>query len=234
MNTTPVMNAFAALDLEPVKTKLMHVASGEGWSRAKVDALDVEYRRFLYLSHAFPSEEIAPTVDVDTFWHYHILDTAKYAADCASTFGYFVHHNPNVKLDSAPEAGDEERGGRRMREMYEHTFGVAYGVAEAAATEGDDIDVQRRAANQTAYSVRAASSALAAQGDSIDTQWRAASQTAYSVRAASGAPAARGDGIDTQRRAASQTAYSVRAASSAPAARGDGIDTQRLAASQAA
>ena len=83
-----------ALDLEPIKTKLMHVASGQGWSRAKVDALDVEYRRFLYLAHAFPNEETAPTVDVATFWHSPILDTAQYSADCANTFDYFLHPDP--------------------------------------------------------------------------------------------------------------------------------------------
>ena len=131
MNTNNVMKAIAELDLEPVKTKLMHV-SGEGWSRATVDALDVEYRRFLYLMYAFPDEQAAPSVAVDTFWHYHILDTAKYAADCDSTFGRFMHHYPDLGLESAPEAGAEERGGNRMRELYERTFGVAYGVAEAA------------------------------------------------------------------------------------------------------
>ena len=135
MNTINVMTAIAELDLEPVKTKLMHVASGEGWSRTKVDALDVEYRRFLYLMHIFPHQESAPTVDVDTFWHYHILDTAKYAADCEATFGYFLHHDPYVGLDSDAEAGAEERGGARMRELYEQTFGEAYIRAEAYGTD---------------------------------------------------------------------------------------------------
>jgi hypothetical protein len=131
MNTNNVMKSIAALDLEPIKTKLMHVASGEGWSRAKVDALDVEYRRFLYLTHAFPNEDTAPTVDVDTFWHYHILDTAKYAVDCENTFGYFLHHYPYAELDSAPDDGAEQRGGNRMRELYEQTFGEEYIRAEA-------------------------------------------------------------------------------------------------------
>jgi hypothetical protein len=131
MNTKNVINAIAKLDLEPIKTKLMHVASGEGWSRAKVDALDVEYRRFLYLMHAYPNEAVAPTAAVDTFWHYHILDTMKYAADCEATFGYFVHHYPYMGLETDAEAGDEQRGGQRMRELYEQTFGEAYIRAEA-------------------------------------------------------------------------------------------------------
>ena len=181
MNTNNVMNAIAKLDLEPVKTKLMHVASGEGWSRARVEAMDVEYRRFLYLAYAFPTESAAPSVDVDTFWHYHILDTVKYAADCASTFGYFLHHNPNVGLDSAPDAGDEERGGQRMREMYEHTFGVAYGVGGAAG--GDGIDTQQRAGNQAAYCcyvpTQQAPVNQAAYCCYVPTQQAASAQAAY-------------------------------------------------------
>ena len=108
MKNQSVLKAIEELDLEPIKTKLMHVASGEGWSRTKAEAMDTEYRRFLYLMHAFPHEQVAPTVDVDTFWHYHILDTMKYAADCATVFGYFMHHYPYVELETSADAGYEE------------------------------------------------------------------------------------------------------------------------------
>jgi len=131
MNTDNVFNAIAALDLEQVKTKLMHVASGEGWSRSKADALEVEYRRFLCLMYAFSDEEIAPTVDVDTFWHYHILDTVKYAADCEKTFGFFLHHYLYLGMEGEHDIGAQLRGGERMRELYEQTFGEAYIRAEA-------------------------------------------------------------------------------------------------------
>jgi hypothetical protein len=124
------MNAIAALDLEPIKTKLMHVASGEGWTQARADAIETEYRRFLYLMHAFPDEQTAPTVDVDTFWHYHILDTMKYAADCERVFGYFLHHYPNLGMEGEHDAGAEQRGAERMRVLYEETFGEDYIRAE--------------------------------------------------------------------------------------------------------
>jgi len=31
---------------------------------------------------------------VDAFWDQHILDTRKYAEDCAAAFGHFLHHYP--------------------------------------------------------------------------------------------------------------------------------------------
>ncbi|UUZ55669.1 glycine-rich domain-containing protein-like [Massilia sp. H-1] len=131
MKSNATYNAIAALDLEPIKTKLMHVASGEGWSRARADAMDTEYRRFLYLMHAFPDEQTAPTVDVDTFWHYHILDTMKYAADCERVFGQFMHHYPYLGMEGNGDEGAEQRGAERMRELYEATFGEDYIRAEA-------------------------------------------------------------------------------------------------------
>jgi hypothetical protein len=189
MKTNNVMNAIAELDLEPIKTKLMHVASGEGWSRTKVDALDVEYRRFLYLMHAFPQEEMAPTVDVDTFWHYHILDTMKYAADCEKTFGYFLHHYPYVALESDADAGAEERGGERMRELYEQTFGQAYiraeayGVGEAQAAYCMRADGKQIEGAQAAYCMRPdakqAEGAQAAYCMRADAKQAAGAQAAY-------------------------------------------------------
>jgi hypothetical protein len=114
---------IAALDLNPIKVKLMHKESGEGWSLAYAEAVEFEYRRFLYLVKKFPNEQAAPLFDVDVFWHYHILDTMKYAADCEAVFGYFLHHFPYVGLRGDEDLEAHHRVGERMRELYEHTFG---------------------------------------------------------------------------------------------------------------
>lgn len=118
--------AVMALDLECIKMKLMHAGSGEGWHREKAAAVEKEYRRFLCLMKLYPDDDMAPLVDVDTFWHYHILDTMKYAQDCEQAFGYFVHHYPYVGLRGE---GDEQvriDGGERMQALYETTFGEPY------------------------------------------------------------------------------------------------------------
>ena len=130
------MHAIAALDLEPIKVKLMHEESGEGWSLERVSAVEFEYRRFLFLMKKFPNEQTAPLVDVDTFWHYHILDTMKYAVDCDAVFGHFLHHFPYIGL----RGGDDETAhisvGERMKELYEETFGVGYVRAAPTAHSG--------------------------------------------------------------------------------------------------
>ncbi|MGZ5199858.1 MAG: glycine-rich domain-containing protein [Telluria sp.] len=128
-NDTPML--FPELDLDPIKEKLMH-ESGEGWSAEQADAVEVEYRRFLYLMKMFPTEETAPLVEVDVFWHYHILDTMKYAADCEQVFGHFLHHFPYVGMRGEGDDAVREQAGDRMRELYEQTFGDGYGAREDA------------------------------------------------------------------------------------------------------
>lgn len=134
MNANTPLNAVMELDLEPIKTKLMHVASGEGWSRDKADAVEKEYRRFLCLMKLYPDEATAPLADVDTFWHYHILDTMKYARDCEQAFGYFLHHYPYVGMRGGDDAQFRLDSGERMRTLYEATFGDAY-----PAMHADDV-----------------------------------------------------------------------------------------------
>lgn len=115
------------LDLSAIKKKLMHRESGENWPAERADAVEKEYKRFLYLMKTFPTESTAPSVDVDTFWHYHILDTQKYAADCEHVFGYFLHHYPYIGMEG--RADDEqvhEAAASRMRDIYEATFGETY------------------------------------------------------------------------------------------------------------
>jgi len=125
--------AFEALDLAPIKMKLMHVESGEGWSALRADAVETEYRRFLFLMKKYPDTEASPTVDVDIFWHYHILDTMKYARDCEAVFGYFLHHYPYVGIGAGANDDDHAAGGERMRAIYEAEFGAARAANDAYA-----------------------------------------------------------------------------------------------------
>jgi hypothetical protein len=87
---------IAALDLEPIKYKLM-AESGAAWSAERADVVERDYRRFLYLMKMFPSEQAAPSADVDRFWRLHILETRRYAADCELAFGYFLHRSPYLR-----------------------------------------------------------------------------------------------------------------------------------------
>ncbi len=146
--------SISTLDLDSIKTRLMHDEAGASWPLERVQAAEIEYRRFLYLLKAFPRVEMAPSKDVDTFWHYHILDTMKYARDCEQIFGYFQHHAPSLGMDSETGRQLQLQAGERVRELYEATFKQPYPQAAkrpAAWCIGPDIG--KASDTQTAWCI---------------------------------------------------------------------------------
>src|SRR5690349_11901563 len=96
MNKTleQTIEAIHALDLEPIKFKTMRHDDGYGWSKEHAEHVAQNYKRYLILHAKYPEMTLSPERDTDRFWHMHILDTRKYAADCDATFGHFLHHFP--------------------------------------------------------------------------------------------------------------------------------------------
>jgi hypothetical protein len=182
-------NAISDLDLDLIKMKLMHEPSGEGWNAAKADAVEREYRRFLYLMKRFPGDSTVPLADVDTFWHYHILDTMKYASDCTQVFGYFLHHCPNVGLASANDDADRMRGGERMQELYEAAFGESYSMAAQTIAQAGAGRSAQPGRDSTDVLIQVGNFATVALSYGV-----AANQDAYCAAAApAAAPAVRGN-----------------------------------------
>ncbi|GAB3463374.1 hypothetical protein GCM10027321_25900 [Massilia terrae] len=181
MNSYGKCREIVELDLDPIKVKLMHKESGEGWTLEQANVVEAEYRRYLYLMKAFPDETFAPGTDVDTFWHYHILDTTKYALDCQEIFGYFVHHFPYIGLRGEEDMLAHERLGQRMRTIYEAAFGETCpggrlvsapktGGAYAAKAEGiafsaSPVGVRTAAGNDIAFSAAPGSRHASASSD---------------------------------------------------------------------
>jgi len=225
MNTSD-FDTIAELDLEPIKVKLMHEESGEGWSLQRANAVEFEYRRFLYLMKKFPHEQTAPLQDVDTFWHYHILDTMKYAIDCEAAFGYFLHHFPYIGLRGEDDLEAHHRVGERMKELYEATFNEPYiragrdGVAFSGAPADGARTAFSGAAVQTAFSGAARGSQQFAFSGAPAARMRTATDSARVAfsGAATGSAQVAFSGAATQAAFSGAPASAVRAAfSGAPA-----------------
>ena len=107
---------IAALDLEPIAFK---ACMDEGWEIEKVDRITLDYRCFLQAVRNAPDELLAPSKDVDLFWHHHILDTRKYIEDCQNLFGKYIHHFPYSGIRGDKDAQEQdERFQRSQRLMY--------------------------------------------------------------------------------------------------------------------
>lgn len=127
-----VVAAIQGLDLDPIKVKLMDSDEGQGWTREYADTMETAYKRFLTLLVKYPQTTVAPSKEIDKFWHAHILDTLKYAEDCQQVFGYFLHHFPYFGLRGEADAAQLAKAGREMERLYQEEFGEPMPAAASA------------------------------------------------------------------------------------------------------
>jgi hypothetical protein len=124
--------AIEALDLTLIKFKACRNEDGYGWSAGYADSMEVAYKRYLMLHARHPELTLAPEQDVDRFWHMHILDTRKYAADCEATFGYFLHHFPYLGLRGEEDAKALQAAYLEMQRLSAEEFGEPAAKSAAA------------------------------------------------------------------------------------------------------
>lgn len=117
------ISAIAALDLTMIKFKATRQEEGYGWTPEHADRMERDYKRYLTLHAKYPDLMLAPDQDVDRFWHLHILDTRKYAADCQTVFGYFLHHFPYLGLRGEEDAKALQSAFEMTQSLYAREFG---------------------------------------------------------------------------------------------------------------
>lgn len=95
-----------SLDLDTLRAKFR-----DGLAEKSHDDADLlaerSYREFLVLAALYPNVHLVPTLDMDEFWHLHILDTRKYQRDCEYALGFFLHHVPSSAVPE--ETAKEEK-----------------------------------------------------------------------------------------------------------------------------
>jgi hypothetical protein len=129
------------LDLDPVAFQLLHPVPGEpAPAAAQAERAAELYRCFLKLCVLYPGRSLVPTVDIDRAWHAHVLDTAKYRADCDRVFGRPLEHFPYAGL-----AGEEDRAAwraefARTRVLFAEHFGTDPGAGPAASACTAHVD----------------------------------------------------------------------------------------------
>lgn len=129
MNSSTISAVFN-LDLEPIKFKLMDEESGLGWSLEKCDEVEKQYKKWLCLVDKYKDKRIAPSHYIDTFWHYHILDTKKYYADCNQALGYFLHHYPYAGMLNEQDKIDFDATWEETKFLFRKEFGIEINCLE--------------------------------------------------------------------------------------------------------
>lgn len=104
---------LVAWDLSVMKA---HAVRKGLFSADDIDAVELEYKRFMALGCAYGSNAAPLSQRVDDFWHAHILFTENYAAMCQDVAGQFLHHRPTM------DEGEPSAPGRFK--LYEASFGT--------------------------------------------------------------------------------------------------------------
>jgi hypothetical protein len=162
LTNRPVEQAVAAiqaLDLEPVKLRVVDVELGEGWSREYAESIERAYRNYLTMlvKHPDDAEDILLSKDVDEFWHTHILQTIKYTEDCETVFGKYLHHAPHIGEVTSADVEKRIALAEKTRRLYQQEFGNTKNYE--AAWSGDAIKAGN-AAFSGAAAIRAAKAAF--------------------------------------------------------------------------
>jgi hypothetical protein len=127
--------SVAAIDLSMVKMKLQEADEGKGWTPAECEVAELEYKRYLTLNIRYEDTAIVPTKQIDTMWHYHILDTRAYVNDCDEVFGEYFHHFPYFGMRGEEDAENLKTSFFETVELYEEEFGESMLRNQEAATD---------------------------------------------------------------------------------------------------
>ncbi|HVK84450.1 MAG TPA: glycine-rich domain-containing protein-like [Kofleriaceae bacterium] len=63
------------------------------WSRDQRERALARYVKWLGLKVRHPAAKLAPTRDIDLFWHLHMLSPVAYHRDCMRLFGHLLDHD---------------------------------------------------------------------------------------------------------------------------------------------
>jgi hypothetical protein len=105
------------------------------WDAQRVERALHEYKQFLALMAWHPEAALVPSDDIDEVWHTHVLNTARYQADCQAIFGHFQHHLPSSG-ESEEVLEEHQKGRQETMQLFEEAFG--------AVPESYDAAVNRR------------------------------------------------------------------------------------------
>lgn len=127
---TTTEHRLVEIDLRPIIFKMQCEGETLNGDEINFDVAERTYRQFLTLHAEHPERTLVPNELIDLVWHFHILDTRKYAEDCDRIFGYFLHHDPYFGLGSEESYEANQRAWSGTQALWEATFGeTLLGVA---------------------------------------------------------------------------------------------------------
>lgn len=94
------------------------------WLNSEAEEASRQYRNYLWLLKKYGlNQPLAPTEDIDEFWHHHILHTKKYREDCNNIFANYLDHTPISHSQEKSAASNSPDPFEAMQNLYQKEFG---------------------------------------------------------------------------------------------------------------
>ena len=112
-----------------------------GWSPEKLAYVEQQYRNWLFLRRKYEEKTLPPSLSVDQFWHFHILDSRSYWRDTLNIFGHYLHHFPYFGVRGPRDLRDLLAAYEETQRLYTVEFGEEIYAFEEEAEE-DEVVVE--------------------------------------------------------------------------------------------
>lgn len=117
------LNKVEMLEMGLINSKLRYEDSSF-WNNETLGQAEKDYKYFVALHLLYPEEILVPSKIIDMYWHQHILDTKKYAEDCQSIFGKFLHHDPYFGIGGENDKELNIAAFERTKKLWKESFGI--------------------------------------------------------------------------------------------------------------
>lgn len=125
-HTTQIGEVVPLISVDLIRASYRSDDFPQDWSDEQRRRSLNRYERWLRLKQLHPKQRMAPTRDIDLFWHLHMLAPVAYHRDCMAVFGRILDHDGGF--------GKGEGEAARLREVFlatarlwEQTYQEPYG-----------------------------------------------------------------------------------------------------------
>lgn len=113
---------FVTVDL--LKASYRSDSFPQDWTKEQRERALLRYFKWLQLKLRNPKARLAPTRDIDHFWHLHMLSPVAYYKDCMRLFGRLLDHDGGFGK-GAGELPILQKVFKRTAQMWEEEYGEA-------------------------------------------------------------------------------------------------------------
>lgn len=125
-NTTADMRAPVNVTVDLLRSSYRSESFPQEWTEEQRRKSLDRYLRWLRLKQANPARRMAPTRDIDMFWHLHMLAPVAYHRDCLALFGKVLDHDGGFG-NTPDELPELQRVFKQTAELWEAAYGEPYG-----------------------------------------------------------------------------------------------------------